>query len=282
MAATRRTTNQRITLLMLVLASVTVLTLDYHGEANTLITRARTSVGDALAPIQRVIADVLHPIGDAVAGSVHYGALQRQNQVLEGQIGALRREVQADDEASAEAKVLLRLDHLPFVGNLAHRDATVISGPTSDFEDTLEIDQGTSSGVAPGMPVVGGSGFVGTVISAGRSQAVVRLLQDARSAIGVRLGLTGNDVGVITGQGRQSKLSLQLFSTNSPIHRGEYAYTSGTSAAGVSAYPSGIPVATVTAVHRSPGGLGVDVTLAPLVDPTTLEYVAVLLWTPPA
>lgn len=267
---------------MLVLASITVLTLDYHGEANRIINGVRNRIGDGLSPIQRAVAAVLHPIGDTVDGAFHYGALQQQNQALQAELGQMRRQLAADQQARAEARGVLRLDQLPWIGNISQRDAVVLSGPSSDFEYTIEINTGAAQGVAAGMPVVGASGFVGTVISTGTNHAVVRLLQDPRSAVGIRLGTSGTDLGVVTGDGRRSNLSVQMFSTSTPIHRGEWAYTSGTSSTGVSAYPAGIPVATVSAVHASSGGLGETVTLRPIVDPSTLEYVAVLLWTPPA
>ena len=277
-----RRTIQQVTLLILVLASITVLTLDYHGAANRGLTRVRNGVLDGLAPVQRVIADVLHPVGDAVAGAVHYGALQRQNEVLQNQVGSLRRQVAADNVASQQARQLLQLQALPFVGNTPQVDATVLSGPTSDFAYTLEIDKGTAAGVGVGEPVVGAGGFVGTVIAAGRSTAQVRLLQDNLTDIGVRLGAAGTATGVVTGQGRDSSLGLQILAGASRVHRGEWAFTSGTSAAGASAYPAGIPVATVTAVHRSPGGFNDSFTLEPLVNPASLQYVAVLQWLPPA
>ncbi|MCU1489734.1 MAG: rod shape-determining protein MreC [Acidimicrobiaceae bacterium] len=269
---------------MLVLVSVTVLTLDYHGEANRAITRVRNGIGDGLSPVQRAVAYVLHPIGDAVAGAFRYGSVQAQNQALQNQIGRLNQSVAADDQASAEYKALIRLDGLPFFQNIHHLDAIVLSGPTSDFEYTIQIDRGTASGVAVGMPVVGGRGFVGTVVSAGSDQSTVRLLQDSRSAVGVRIGQsqTSGDVGVVSGQGRQSDLSVQLFASSGLVRKGEAAVTSGTSSSGVSAYPAGIPVATVSGVRSSSAGLDQTVSLTPVVDPSALQYVAVLLWTPPA
>lgn len=277
-----RRTSQRVTLLMLVLASITVLTLDYHGAANQDLAKVRNGVLDGLAPIQRGIASVLHPIGDAFVGAAHYGAVQQQNEALQQEIGRLRREVAADNVASQQARQILKLQSLPFVGNTKQVDAEVLSGPTSDFAYTLEIDKGTSSGIGVGEPVVGASGFVGTVVSAGRSSAQVRLLQDNRSDVGVKLGLAGTATGVVTGQGRDSTLGLQLLAGAKTVHKGEWAYTSGTSAAGASAYPAGIPVATVTAVHHSPGGFNDTFTLEPLVNPQILQYVAVLRWLPPA
>jgi rod shape-determining protein MreC len=277
-----RRTSQRVTLLMLVLASVTVLTLDYHGTASKDLTKVRSGVLDGLAPIQRVIASVLHPIGDAFVGAAHYGAVQQQNEVLQEQIGRLRQQVAADAVASEQARQILKLQALPFVGNTQQVDAEVLSGPTSDFAYTLEIDKGTSSGVGVGEPVVGDAGFVGTVISAGRTSAQVQLLQDSHTDIGVRLGVAGQATGVVTGQGRDSPLGLQLLAGAGTVHKGEWAYTSGTTAAGASAYPAGIPVATVTAVHRTPGDFNDSFTLEPLVNPATLQYVAVLRWLPPA
>ena len=60
-------------------------------------------------------------------------------------------------------------------------------GP-SDFAATVQLDKGSTSGVAVGMPVVGGAGLVGQVIEVWSSGCTVRLVTDAGSSVGVRFG----------------------------------------------------------------------------------------------
>jgi len=75
------------------------------------------------------------------------------------------------------------------------------------------------------MPVVSGIGLVGSVISAGTHTAVVQLLTDQGSAVGVRFG-TG-DVAVAQGQGGGAPLQLEDVSETSATHRGAPVVTSG-------------------------------------------------------
>jgi cell shape-determining protein MreC len=63
---------------MLVLASATIITLDYKGDAHQTITSVRNAARDVVSPAQRLIADILHPVGDLFSGSVNYGDAQAQ------------------------------------------------------------------------------------------------------------------------------------------------------------------------------------------------------------
>jgi cell shape-determining protein MreC len=55
-----------------------------------------------------------------------------------------------------------------------------------------------------------------------------------------------------------------------------------TSGLDLAAYPSGIPVGTVSSVHHTGGSLTSQVLVTPLVNLLVLQYVAVLQWFPPA
>ncbi|HUZ19559.1 MAG TPA: rod shape-determining protein MreC [Acidimicrobiales bacterium] len=279
MAATRRT-SQRVTLLMLVLASVTVLTLDYRGEVSHGIGHIRNGARDVLAPLQRGIAAALHPVGDLFAGAARYGSVQAQNQQLQTSIGELRRKMSEYAAEQQQLRQIAALDKVTFVSNIKMVDAEVLSAPTSNFRDTFELDRGTSSGVAVGEPVVGSNGLVGTVTSAGRSTATVQLITDTRSSVDIRLGANASGFGVVTGRGLGERLNLQLVS-GSPNAK-ETVYTAGTVAAGAGAYPAGLPVGTVSSVHSSPGGFSKTATVTPLANLDSLQYVGVLLWLPSA
>ena len=277
MATSRRNTSQRLTLVILLLASVTAVTIAYRGEAKRVVTSVRNGAGDVLSPVQRVIAAVLHPIGNLFAGAVNYGGALNENQRLQLEVGQLRRELIQSQQALQQLNQLRSDANLPFAAGIPEVLGQVISAPSSNFDLTIEIDRGTSSGVGVGMPVVSGAGLVGSVITAGRSTAVVQLLTDPRSEVGVRFG-TGN-VAVAQGQGLGSPLQLQDVSQASRTHRGAAVVTSGLDTA---AYPSGIPVGTVASVRHSDGSLTSQVTVTPIVNLSVLQYVAVLQWLAPA
>ncbi|HXZ83572.1 MAG TPA: rod shape-determining protein MreC [Acidimicrobiales bacterium] len=275
MAANRRT-SQRLTLVMLLLASLTVLTLDYHGQASHAISHVRNAVRDAISPIQRGVAAVLHPVGDVFSGTIHYGSLETQNQQLREALGQIRLKLAGDAYASAEAERVLALAHLPFVAGIPLIAAEVIGNSMSNFQSTIELGSGTSSGVGPGMPVVGNAGLVGSVISASSSTATVLLVTDRSSSIPVSVGMTGLYRALGAGYGRPLTLEYIAGSTNP--HRGELVYTSGL---GGGAIPAGIPVGVVRSLRVSSEGSPTAVTVTPIVNLDDLQFVAVLEWLEP-
>lgn len=280
MAVTRHT-SQRITLLMLVLASVTILTLDYHGEANRAITHVRNAVADGLSPFQRGISAVLHPIGDSVSAMFHYGELENDNARLQAELGTVDRQLAATRYAtSVEQDVTF--SSLAFAGNIKNIPAEVITPATSNFESTIEIDRGTDDGVGVGEPVVGNAGLVGTIESAGSHTAEVQLITDTRSSIEVEDTSNGN-VFQLQGGGRQHSLSLSSYGTTALPAKGATLDTAGqANGSSESYFPAGIPVGSVSSVESSASGSTVNGSVAPLVDTSTLQYVAVLQWLPPA
>lgn len=275
MAANRRT-SQRLTLVMLVLASVTVLTLDYHGEASHAITDVRNAVRDGISPIQRGIAAVLHPVGDVFSGTINYGSLETQNQQLRRELGEIRLRLAVDAYASAEAGRVLSLAHLSFVAGIPLITSEVIGNSASNFQSTVELDTGTSSGVGPGMPVVANAGLVGSVVTASSSTATVLLVSDPTSSIPVTVGTTGLYRAVGAGYGRP--LTLDYVAGSTAAHRGELIYSSGL---GGGAIPAGIPVGIVSSVRISAEGLVTTVTATPKVDFNDLQFVDVLEWLEP-
>ncbi len=277
MATSRRNTSQRLTLVILLLASITVITVAYKGEARHAVVSVRNGAGDAVAPIQRGIAAVLHPIGNLFAGMAGYGGALGENQRLQLEVGQLRRQLVEAGQAQQQLDQLRSDQNLPFADGIPEVLGEVISSPSSNFDLTIEVDRGTSNGVGVGMPVVSGAGLVGSVISAGQHTAIVQLLTDPRSEVGVRLG-TG-DVAVAVGQGEGDPLQLQDVSETSLTSRGAPVVTSGLD---VAAYPSGIPVGTVSSVRHTGGSLTSQVLVTPLVNLLVLQYVAVLQWFAPA
>jgi rod shape-determining protein MreC len=276
MAVTRRT-SQRLTLVMLVLVSVTIITLDYRGDAKSTITSARNAARDVVAPVQRAVADVLHPVGDFFSGAVNYGKAQSENLALQNEIGQLQRQLAESGIAEEQLKQISAQLHVPFVENIPTVTAQVLSDPTSNFDLTVEIDQGTADGVGVGMPVIAGAGLAGTVVSAGSDTATVQLITDANSSVGVRFG--GDKIAVVQGQGPSSPLVLEFVQAGESATVGEKVYTSGLLPA---AYPSDIPIGTVSSVHFTSGSYTKVATVQPYVDFSDLQYLTVVQWLPPA
>jgi rod shape-determining protein MreC len=276
--AVSRRTSPRVTLVMLVLISATLLTLDYRGDARGWIGGLRDGARDIFAPVQGAIGDVLRPVGDFFSGAVNYGAAQQENENLQRQNGRLMRELEETGAAERQLSQILAQLHLPWVENVPTVVAQVIDQSPSNFDDEIEIDKGSDDGIGTGMPVVSGAGLVGTIVgTVGAHTALVQLLTDPRSGVGVRFG--NNELAVTAGQGPNEPLSLQNVQNDETVAKGDIITTSGLSGA---AYPADIPVGTVSEV-QSPTGLPTHiVSVVPFVNFSNLQYVSVMQWLPPA
>jgi len=268
---------------MLVLASITVLTLNYHGEASRVVTHARNGVADGLSPLQRALALVMHPFGDVVSAVFHYGELQSANAKLRTQVGALSMQLAESNYATNLAREVQLLSDLPFAGNITSVPAEVIAQSSSNLELTVELDRGTSSGVGVGMPVVANSGLIGTVIASSSATSTVLLVNDTRSTLEVQDEQTGRLFN-LQGAGAHHYLQLTPYGSSSgTIAVGANLVTAGqTNGSPASPFPAGIPVGDVESVHTSTSGIFATGEMTPFVDTTTLQYAAVLLWLPPA
>jgi rod shape-determining protein MreC len=278
----RRSRRPRTTLLILVLASITIITLDARGGFHRITSGARSVASDAFAPVRSGVDDIIEPIGSFLAGSVHYGAVRQQNQKLQDEIAQLRAQ-QASQESLQQQlqqlKQLTALYNIPYVQNLQMVPAEVTDYGTSNFAATVDISVGRAQGVQLGMPVVasvasGGGALVGQVVQANHSSSTVRLITDGQSVVGCQFGPSGTQA-LVNGQGSGKPLSAQLIQPNTPLTPGEEFATSGYQGG---TFPPGIPVAKVISAKNGLSTTQESVTLAPLANLSQLRYVGVLLW----
>ena len=275
----RRSRRPRTTLLILVLAAITIITLDARGGLHVVTSGVRSVASDAFAPVRSGVNAVVEPIGSFLAGSVHYGAVREQNQKLQAEIDQLKMEQAAEAQQAQARKQLSALRDLPYLGNLQTVPAEVTDFGTSDFAATVDIDVGRADGVQLNMPVVGLGGLVGLVVSVSHHTATVRMITDGQSAVGTIYGPAPGSLAVLNGTGAGKPLNADLVPSNTPLTRGDVFTTSGLPGA---LFPPGIPVATVTTSHTGSSASQESVALQPLADLTHLRYVTVVLWGPSA
>ncbi|MDQ3106265.1 MAG: hypothetical protein M3Q68_00475, partial [Actinomycetota bacterium] len=139
MAVYRRPARSRFTLLLLVLTSITILTLDYRGAGAGTIGVVKDAVRDGFAPVQRVSDRLFAPVGDFVGGIVHYGDLESENERLRSEIADIRGDLYEADDADRERRALLDQLDLPTPEDIPRGDARVVSTSPSNFAFTVEI-----------------------------------------------------------------------------------------------------------------------------------------------
>ena len=273
----RRSRRPRTTLLLLVLAAVTIITLDARGGFHVVTSGVRSVASDAFSPVRSGVNAVVEPIGSFLAGSIHYGAVREQNQKLQAEIDQLKMQSAESADQAEALRQLSALLHLGYLNNLQSVPAEVTDFGTSDFAATIDINVGRSDGVQLSMPVVGNGGLVGQVVKVSHHTATVRLITDGQSAVGTRYGPPPGSLAVVNGTGPDKPLSAGLVPSNTALTNGEVFVTSGLQGA---LFPLGIPVARVVSSHTGDTASQESVSLVPESDLNHLRYVSVVLWGP--
>lgn len=265
-----------MTLAFLVLLSITVITIDFRGDGGAISDRVRDLASDVFSPVREAADAVLSPVGDAFSGVTGYGALEDENERLRKRIADLEGERFDAAVAELERDELLKLHGLEDVLAGTRRVAArVVSAPVSNFEQTLELDVGTRDGVDVDMPVVTGAGLVGRVVRASGSRAVVRLVTDPASSVGVRL-VGSSEAGIAKGEGPHRDLSVGFVAVGATVAVDELAVTSGL-VGGSDLYPPNIPVGRVVVAEQLDGELDQRVRITPVADLDHLVFVEVVV-----
>ena len=231
---------------------------------------ARMWLIDLLAPLEKLAdvgADSVSGIWDGYVALLN---VRSDNTRLTADNASLRMENTRLSEAGREAERLRKLLDLAGSGIGKTVVARVIGRDPSRSQQTITIDKGQSQGIAVNAPAISPEGVVGRVISIGRHSAVVQLLNDAQSAVGV-LVQRSRVQAVFKGTGER-EIELDYIDNDNEIQVGDELLTSGLDGL----YPKGLAVGAVTLVDPRRGLFRV-VRARPHVDVGKLEEVLVLI-----
>ena len=240
MAAPRPAERPRHTLLILVAAALTLLTLQFRGVAP--LDAFQQGVRDILSPVRSVVDRVTDPVQTVWNGIFDYGDLRGENERLQTELARMRGEsltAEADDEL---------LERLLGEVDIAYTDletvvVRILGTPPGNFTTHIvEIDKGSDDGLAEGQPVVTRAGLVGRLEQVDRARSIVRLATHPDFRVGVRL-VDSQDEGLARGTGDQDVLVLDAgIRADASVSVGEVVTTSG----GRSLFPADIPVGRVS------------------------------------
>ncbi|HZJ04754.1 MAG TPA: rod shape-determining protein MreC [Nocardioidaceae bacterium] len=268
----------RTVLILLLLASFTVITLDVRGGDDSPVEPLRSAAGDVFGPVEEATATVVRPFQAVPEFLRTTGALRTDLERLEAENSALRGQVATSVVDRNRADELDGLLESSRSTGYALVPARVIAiGPAQSFSSTVTIDAGTRSGVHPDMTVLNNDGLVGRVLRADRSTATVLLIVDAESVVGGRLG-SSMEVGFLRGRGvvgNKGRLDLDLVDNAVTPGRDDILVTWGSM--NDAPYVSGIPIGRVTSVFSSPRQLSKQAVIDPLVDFSALDLVGVVV-----
>lgn len=255
---------------LLVLTALSLLSVDQRLAASSPLADVRSVVATAFGPMERGV--------DALASPRRWfdADTDERTAALEAEVDRLRAQLRTSTLDRARAAELDALLGLTSAGQYTSVPARVVAASLAQgSERTVTIDVGSSDGVAADMTVINGDGLVGRVLAATASTATVQLAIDPRAQIGVRLA-GSQQLGIARGDG--ARLGFELLDPLEPMAVGDQVVSFG-SASGTP-YVAGVPVGELTAVS---GGLGAATrtgVLAPYVDFSALDLVAVVVEPP--
>ncbi len=268
----------RSRMVALVLACLTLMTLDHHAGSHSPLEPARRAVGTVFGPVESASADAVRPV--TAVGDWFRTRKSMQNDIasLEAQNSRLRAQNATGDYTRNQLAEFRGLTSAAGTLGQALVPAHVVAyGPAQSFSRTVTVDAGSDAGVRPDQTVLDDDGLVGRVLRVTPSTATVLLIVDTESVVGGRVG-TDMKVGFLRGQGGlgdHGTLDLELVDQSDAPTKGDTIVTWGSH--GGAPYVSGVPIGRVTAVYASLRETSQRAVIQPFVDFGALDLVGIVV-----
>lgn len=177
--------GRRRTMIILLLSSVLLITLDLRG--NAVFDASRSGFEYALRPFE-IAGDVItRPAARAWRGMTDIDELETENQLLQQQLDAQRSDQIAAQNALIENRDLRAMLNLESLAAFDRVTASIIGSSPSNFDQRVEIDRGSLDGLRVGMPVLNSAGLIGKITNVFPETAIVMLVTDPQYHVPVKV-----------------------------------------------------------------------------------------------
>ena len=267
--------RSRLLVIILIVTSLFLITLDLRGVSVTKSSRSATQ--SFLAPIQRGVSDVFSPVGSFFSDIKNFSKTKSQLVELKAANARLKTQLVFNEDIKGQLAKLKGVLNLAGRGGYKVVAARVIGrGSASTFSQTITIDAGSSDGIQKDMTVMSDVGIVGIVKSVSASSAIVLLMSDPTFRIGVRIAGT-QSVGVLFGQG-SSRYQLELLDTSGTIKDKDILVSLGSE--NDRPFVPGLPVGYVVGVDKTTGTLTQNATVKGYSNLNGLGVVSIIIESP--
>lgn len=274
--------RRRAVLLLLVIASLTLLSLYLREATGGPMHRIQRGVATVLGPLQEATDRALKPAQDSINWFHETFEARGDRAKLEDEVADLRDQLAAAQTAAGQKAELTKLNGLTGGGLVPPGNeavtARVIGRSPTVWYSTVTIDKGSSSGVRVDDPVVAADGLAGKVSATTRGTAEVTLITDPNSSVTGRVQ-PGGATGVIEPTvGDPGKLQLNFVQRGEDINENQSVVTAGyTSSTLDSLFPAGIPIGEVTDASLEEQQAYQRVDVRPYADLRDMEFVQALV-----
>jgi len=177
--------TRRRAIILLVLTSIILITLDLQNSS--AISGLRNIFGALFRPVESTTRVVTRPISNAWHGVFDYNDVLDENDRLRERVAQQEGATIAAAASVRLAQELLALNGLPTLAGINAVTAQVIGDSPTNFSQTIEINQGSESGIRVGMPVLNAAGLIGKITKVYGDRSVVMLITDPDFALSVKV-----------------------------------------------------------------------------------------------
>ena len=191
--------------------------------------------GKLLKPISHLLKDITRPFY-----SIHKKEDITYDLITNSKIEALEKEIQELKDVLALNSTLTESEYV---------NATTLYRTVEDWNQTITVDKGSSSGIVEGMPVVTKDGLIGVVKDVSKFTSTIELLSGFNNIkISVKIQQEDQYVyGLLNGYDKEEKVfHMEGISNNLDLKEGSIVTTTGMG----NLFPAGIFIGTTQNVEK--------------------------------
>ncbi|MBQ2927582.1 MAG: rod shape-determining protein MreC [Oscillospiraceae bacterium] len=204
-----------------------------------------------------------------------YEALAAENAELKADIAQMEDVARQADSVNRENARLRGLLNLKATNeDYVMVDAYIIGWNSTDWNSTLTINRGTTSGIQENMCAVTENGqVVGLVTEAGPNYAVIKTILDSTLEISGTISVSGYN-GMVSGgyiDGHKTLLKMEYLPSSSILRNNDQVVTSGSTV-----YPRGLIIGSIVDAGFEETGVAKYALLKPAAEVNTLEQIFII------
>ena len=232
-------------------------------------------VQGVMTPLRAAVSRMRDQAEQLYSYMFKYEALAAENAMLKEQLAQMEDDARKADSVSREndrlrSLVALKDTHEDYV----LVDAYVIAWESSDWNNTITVNRGTSGGINTGMCAITANGqVVGLVTEVGSNYAIITTLLDSSLEISASIASSGHN-GMVQGnhiEGNENFLRMDYLPSSAIIRNNEQVVTSGSTL-----YPRDLILGYIVDAGFNDTGVAKYAILEPAADIDTLEQVFIL------
>ena len=265
--------STRVKIILVLAALLTVGLSILSGVTNTTV--ADLAVQGILAPFRATATSPTRTAEKYYGYMFRYEALAAENEVLEARIAEMEDVArQADSVARENERLRKMLDFTATHEDYKLVDAYIIGWSSTDWENTLTINRGTTSGIQENMCAITDNGeVVGLVTDVGLNWAEVTTILDSTLEISGTISASGYN-GMVKGgyvDGHETLLKMNYLPSAAIIRNKEQVVTSGSTV-----YPRGLIMGSIVDAGFAETGIAKYALLDPAAEIDSLEQIFII------